>query len=303
MPDKRLNAGSIIEPLLVILSIIVYVMARAYPNMQPFASIPEAAALALQVALGLSLIFMGSAILDFYGRSIRNERDVRDTTQVFRLIAYPILVLVLLHTLNISIGSLLVGAGFLGIIIGLAAQTSLGNVFAGISIIYARPFAVGDKITFIPMYTGSQPPTYPHDVLMTSITGTVKRIGIVYTRLLRDDMSLIYIPNAALNQGYVQNHSRMDEKMVRIRLDSSRDIDIESFRKRLVSRLKKENEQEYDKLMALEAKLSLMSTPDSIGIIITARVKILDYDRLSQWLLENSIKALNGSKKGSPRQD
>ena len=41
---------------------------------------------------------------------------------------------------------LLVGAGFLGIVVGLAAQSTLANFFAGMQLLVERPFKVGDTI-------------------------------------------------------------------------------------------------------------------------------------------------------------
>ncbi|MCB0689948.1 MAG: mechanosensitive ion channel, partial [Saprospiraceae bacterium] len=43
--------------------------------------------------------------------------------------------------------SLLAGAGILSVVIGLAAQQSLGNLFSGIMIVIFRPFRINDRIT------------------------------------------------------------------------------------------------------------------------------------------------------------
>jgi small-conductance mechanosensitive channel len=291
MSDHRLGIGSIAEPLLAIASIFLYITSKLYPSMEPFASNPILSAISLQLALGLSIIFLVAGLLVSYGRATYNERELHETVHILRLIAYPVLVIVLLHTLNISIASLLVGAGFLGIIVGLAAQTSLGSVFAGLSILYARPFAVGDKITFTPMSLGMQAPSYPHQPMFTEITGTVKSIGMIYTRVLRDDYSLLYIPNTALNQGFIQNHSRVSERLISVRLEVNRNTNIGQFKSNLVSRLSK-NIAEFEKLKDLNVKISLMSTENDLGIIVTARANILDYDRLSQLLSENAVSAL-----------
>ena len=51
-----------------------------------------------------------------------------------------------LAVLDVSIEHLLVGAGLAGVVLGIAAQQSLGNIFAGMVLILARPFVVGDRI-------------------------------------------------------------------------------------------------------------------------------------------------------------
>lgn len=137
--------------------------------------------------------------------------------------------------------------------------------------------------------------------MMTEITGVVKTIGIIYTRILRDDLSLIYIPNSALNQGLIQNLSRATERMVRVRLDVPMDTDVDLFTKRLESILSKHAE-EKEKLRALEVKVSLIANHADVGIIISARVKVLDYDRLSQWLSRCAIRALLETRKGRIRK-
>ncbi len=52
----------------------------------------------------------------------------------------------ILTVLKVNIDKLLVGVGLAGVVLGIAAQQSLGNIFAGLVLITARPFRVGDHI-------------------------------------------------------------------------------------------------------------------------------------------------------------
>lgn len=61
-------------------------------------------------------------------------------------VGYLIVFFGVLALLQVSIEKLLVGAGLAGIVLGIAAQQSLGNVFAGIVLILAKPFRIGDRI-------------------------------------------------------------------------------------------------------------------------------------------------------------
>ncbi len=61
-------------------------------------------------------------------------------------VGYLFVVLSALTVLDVSIEHLLVGAGLAGVVLGIAAQQSLGNIFAGVVLITARPFGVGDHI-------------------------------------------------------------------------------------------------------------------------------------------------------------
>jgi small-conductance mechanosensitive channel/CRP-like cAMP-binding protein len=68
---------------------------------------------------------------------------------IFSLAAYVVSIALILKYFfpNLSFGALLSGSALLGIILGLALQDTLGNLFAGISLHADKPFQVGDVIT------------------------------------------------------------------------------------------------------------------------------------------------------------
>jgi hypothetical protein len=61
-------------------------------------------------------------------------------------VGYLFVAFAALAVLDVSVERLLVGAGLAGVVLGIAAQQSLGNIFAGLVLILARPFVVGDHI-------------------------------------------------------------------------------------------------------------------------------------------------------------
>jgi small-conductance mechanosensitive channel len=61
-------------------------------------------------------------------------------------VGYLVILFAVFGVLGVSIDHLLVGAGLAGVVLGIAAQQSLGNVFAGLVLLFARPFRVGDHI-------------------------------------------------------------------------------------------------------------------------------------------------------------
>jgi small-conductance mechanosensitive channel len=91
--------------------------------------------------------------------------------------------LVTLTLLRVPVGKLIVGGALTTIIIGIAAQQSLGNVFAGIVLLLSRPFTVGDAVL---LRSGA---------LGGVLEGTVTEIGITYVRL-RTANGLLYLPNS-----------------------------------------------------------------------------------------------------------
>lgn len=106
-----------------------------------------------RIALLLSLMFVavrlvGAFFFDLIFR-IRKGREapslIRD---LFSIVAYILIIaFILKHYFALSLGALLSGSALLGVILGLALQDTLGNLFSGISLHADKPFEVGDFIT------------------------------------------------------------------------------------------------------------------------------------------------------------
>jgi small conductance mechanosensitive channel len=78
--------------------------------------------------------------------------------------------------------ALLTGASVASVVIGLAAQSTLGNLIAGIAITIYRPFSVGDTLV-VAAPTGTE-------------TGTVSIISLGYTTLRTADNREVVLPNS-----------------------------------------------------------------------------------------------------------
>jgi len=61
-------------------------------------------------------------------------------------IGYLVVAFAVFAVLDVSIDHLLVGAGLAGVVLGIAAQQSLGNVFAALVLLLAKAFKVGDHV-------------------------------------------------------------------------------------------------------------------------------------------------------------
>ena len=91
--------------------------------------------------------------------------------------------LVTLSLIGIPISQLLLGGALTSVFVGIAAQQSLSNVFAGMVLLLAHPFRVGDSIRLQAGALGGQ------------ISGTIAEIGITYLRLATST-GVISIPNS-----------------------------------------------------------------------------------------------------------
>ncbi|MEM3227888.1 MAG: mechanosensitive ion channel [Candidatus Micrarchaeaceae archaeon] len=192
---------------------------------------------AVAAILGIITIELLSSSIIEYGRYRHIEGDTTAVRGLFRLFAYAVLVIILLSILHINVTGLLIGAGFLGIVVGLAAQATLSNVFGGFTIISAKPFNVGDRITVSTWQYGLLPPSYPHGIIKVGTTGVVESIGLMYTKLIEEDGTPVFIPNGVLNSALIYNHRRAKGRVVAfsIELDNSTGFaDFEkSFKKEL----------------------------------------------------------------------
>ena len=90
---------------------------------------------------------------------------------LIRLIAIGLAVLVALRIAGLPARTLAVGGAFTAVIVGLAAQQTLGNLFAGTVMLSARPFRVGERVRF------------QGGGLAGQIEGTVSSLGLLYVTL------------------------------------------------------------------------------------------------------------------------
>ncbi|HTT58729.1 MAG TPA: mechanosensitive ion channel family protein [Acidimicrobiales bacterium] len=142
-----------------------------------------AAALVLVIAGGYAIVHLSRALGRFVSR--QSSAGAGGTIRLVTYgLGYIILIIALLAVLGVSLDHLLIGAGIAGIILGVAAQQSLGNVFAAVVMLFARPFVVGDTIRIRSGVTG---------VLDVKVLGT----GLTYVTVMSDD-GILRVPNSIM---------------------------------------------------------------------------------------------------------
>jgi small-conductance mechanosensitive channel len=116
------------------------------------------------------------------------KRSIPAAGAAVRLIAsgvgYLLLIFCIFAVIGVSVQRLLIGAGLTGVVLGIAAQQSLGNVFASLVLLFARPFGVGDHIR---IRSGT----------LGVIDVTVLAIGLTYVTVRTEDGDL-KIPNSVM---------------------------------------------------------------------------------------------------------
>lgn len=150
-------------------------------------------------------------------KSNRTNRQVSNTIVfVTRLVGYIIVVAIALSSFKIGLTSVILGGGFAGVVIGLAAQTALSNFFSGVVLLFSRPFNIGDRITLSTWQYGLIAPSYPpkffsDDFLVPGYTGIVEKMSLTFTTIRLDNNIPIRIPNSIVLQAsiFINNeHSR-----------------------------------------------------------------------------------------------
>jgi small conductance mechanosensitive channel len=104
---------------------------------------------------------------------------------LIRLFTIALALLFVLRVLGIGAGELALGGAFTAVVLGLAAQQTLGNVIAGTVLLSARPFRVGERVRF------------QGGMLAGQLEGTVSSLGLLYTTLARGE-DLIMVPNSVV---------------------------------------------------------------------------------------------------------
>lgn len=151
------------------------------------------------IAYGSIIVFAVAAILfvhsitsAIYSAMARRKLGVARAASIqygLRIFGYVVILLGALELMDISVTKLLLGGAVIGIILGVAAQQSLGNFFASIVLIIAHPFRVGEDVV---LFSGALGGKYE---------GVVTDIGLSHTKIKQADGKIVFMPNATLLAG------------------------------------------------------------------------------------------------------
>ncbi|MFB6079458.1 MAG: mechanosensitive ion channel family protein [Haloferacaceae archaeon] len=167
--------------------------------------------------LVLAGVLVGAAyvLVDFVRRVIdevigrRNGVSEHQREILYRLTQVTVYALVGLTILTLFTNdpsSLLVGAGFLGIVVGMAARQTLGAMLAGFVLMFSRPFEIGDWVEI-----GDR-------------EGIVTGITVVNTRLRTFDGEHVMLPNDEVSSSSIVNRTRQG----RLRLEVEVGVDYDA---------------------------------------------------------------------------
>ena len=160
------------------------VQAFVFTNLLPALVTAVVFWIALRVVLGVTRRALN--------RSKRIDAGVQQLIVRFtRFLLVSLAVVAVLDQLGIAVAPFIAGLGIAGIALGFAAQDTVQNLIAGVTILLDRPFYVGDNIEL-------------HDTF-----GTVEEITLRTTRIRTLDNEMAILPNANVISERVVNHSML----------------------------------------------------------------------------------------------
>ena len=168
------------------------------PTENLFPTLPAALdPLAVRALIALVIVLItwraASIVRQWFDRvSQRSRADVNLRVLLSRFFYFTVLVYGLLwalEVLGVSPAAILTSLGVFGLAVGLAVQDILKNFFAGVYLLFERPFRLGDRIT------------------VRDHHGTVVDIGLRTTSLRTDDDLQVLIPNGIVLAEVVVNRS------------------------------------------------------------------------------------------------
>lgn len=148
-----------------------------------------------------ALLFLGMAIIVarlirvFAARSKEHLPDVTAInfiSQLLQVIVFLVAFILYAQLVPIlrSLGTaLLAGVSVASIVIGIAAQSTLANLIAGLSLLLYRPFQVGDRVQL----------ATPKGLM----SGTIESLSLGYTSLQSPDGEQIIVPNSVMSSAVI----------------------------------------------------------------------------------------------------
>lgn len=182
-------------------------------------TLPEKAlGLGVRVLIAAILFFVGSKLIKFIRRITKKSLQranvetgiVQFLDGLIKACLYGFLVLVIAGNFGFDATGIVALVGSAGVTAGLALQGSLSNLAGGMLILLLKPFRVGDFIT----ESGN------------GTEGTVKEIGIFYTKLTTTDGKVVVLPNGNLANSPITNATDSPIRRIDLTVGISYDADI-----------------------------------------------------------------------------
>ena len=127
---------------------------------------------------------------------------------LIKTVIYVLLALIVASALGLDVTGVVALASVATLAISLALQNLLGNVIGGFTLLYTHPFSSGDYVE------------------IAGQSGTVKEVGIAYTKLTTPDNKIVSIPNSAVVAAEIVNYTVTGTRRVDVTISASYDVPV-----------------------------------------------------------------------------
>jgi small conductance mechanosensitive channel len=174
--------------------------------------------------------------------------------RLVRLLVMGLFLIMALSNLGVDLIPLIAGLGVAGAGIALAMQGVLGNLAAGLTIIFTKPFRVGEYVA------------------MVGVEGRVEAIELFTTKLSHPDLSRVVIPNRKIVGEIMHNYGNIRQLDVNVGVAYSTDLNAALAAVNQVLSLS----ERVLKEPAPVVRVSMLAD-SSINIAVKPWVPVLDY--------------------------
>jgi small conductance mechanosensitive channel len=169
---------------------------------------PKAAVAIIILIVGF---YAGRWVAGFFDRSLGRfhlEPPVRILlVRCARLSVFALFLVMALQNLGVDLLPLIAGVGVAGAGVALAMQGVLGNLAAGLTIIFTRPFRVGEYVS------------------MVGVEGRVEAIELFSTTLSHADASRVIVPNRKIVGEILHNYGQTRQLNLMVPVHRSQDVE------------------------------------------------------------------------------
>jgi len=218
-------------------------------------------------------ILISKLIAKIVGKAV-SKSNVNGSAKSFlvsliKIILYIAVIIMALSVLNVPMSSIITILGAAGLAISLALQSCLSNLSGGFIILFTKPFMAGDIIE------------------LDETVGTVRDIGIFYTKIVTFDNKTVFIPNGKVTDAKIVNYTETPTRRIDLTFDISYSADFGRAREVILEIISNEK-----LILKAPEPIVRMSAHNSSSISIDVLVWVNNADYLTErYNMTEAVKA------------
>ncbi len=303
MQDKSTNNDDNVKSLVKLFSVLIVIVVIIFVAvllLERFVHLPPSySKYIFAVVIGLVVYVIVKTITkvieSFLNKKI-GRAEAKPISMIILIVGYFIVLLAVLAALGINVSSVILSAALFGAVIGLATQTILSNIFAGLILVFTKPFKVGDYVTINAWQFGKAYPTIAPKYFSvdrfeaSGYSGTIENITLNYTKIHLEGENTVTIPNGVLMQAAFT--VIIGNQWVQVRYEVPKTIKFSDLKNILVPIIEKTDDYAGEFKLAVDE-----TTMTSYIIIVKVLTSTKDLMDTKGQILERIIDAVEPLKK------